>query len=58
MCARWYRYDESGTVVGGLEFTVASRASIKSDSSLDQADARLHSAMDKALQYVLNAYAT
>ena len=51
------RFDETGSVVGGLEFTVAARGSVPYDTSLTQVEQKLHTAMDKALQYVLSAYA-
>jgi len=43
--------------VGGIEFTIAARASVPGDSSLDGAESKLHAAVDKALQYVLANYA-
>lgn len=52
------RYDAAGAaVVGGLEFTVAARGSVPYDSALTQVQAKLHQAMDRALQYVLANYA-
>lgn len=52
------RFDAGSAVaVGGIELTIAARASVAQDSSLNQAESHLHSAMDKALQYVLAHYA-
>jgi len=45
------------TAVGGIELTIAARASVAQDSSLNKAEDKLHSAMDKALQYVMAHYA-
>lgn len=50
------RYGSAGEVVGGIEFTVAARASVPYDASLQKAQQKLHDAMDKALQYALEHY--
>jgi hypothetical protein len=52
------RFDASGAVVGGLEFTIAARGSVPNDPSLKQVEQKLHDAMDRALQYTLANYAS